>query len=89
MLNVGLAQSNKQSKVPQPSKGQHTSVSQVLFNFPQPYQAELVHEVFCKKAGKENTEEKIAITMIIMTINNDNDDEGSDKYDIMTMSVMW
>ena len=48
-------------------------------NLPQPYQAKLVHEVFCKKAGKENTEEKIAITMVLMTINDDNDDEGSEK----------
>ena len=104
MLNVGLAQSNKQSNVPQPSKNQHTSVSLVLFNLirrtinsqhyvyipnqlqstnlPQPYQAKLVHEVFCKKAGKENTEEKIAITMVLVTINDDNDDEGSEKDDI-------
>ena len=51
-------------------------------NLPQPYQAKLVHEVFGKKAGKENTEEKIAITMVLMTINDDNDDEGSEKDDI-------
>ena len=88
MLNVVLAQSNKQSNVSQLSKSRHTSVSQVLFNLPQPYQAKLVHEVFGKKTGKENTEEKIAITMVLVTINDDNGDEGSDKDDIMTMSVM-
>ena len=53
---------------------------QIFLN--KPYQAKLVHEVFGKKAGKENTEEKIAITMVLETINDDNDDEGSEKYDI-------
>ena len=57
-------------------------------NLPQPYQAKLVHEVFGKKTGKENTEEKIAITMVLETINDDNDDEGSCKDDIMTISLM-
>ena len=60
----------------------HNSNQSGSKNLPQPYQAKLVHEVFGKKAGKENTEEKIAITMVLETINDDNDDEGSEKYDI-------
>ena len=58
----------------------HNSNQSGSKNLPQPYQAKLVHEVFGKKAGKENTEEEIAITMTIIT--------NGDKDDIMTISVM-